>query len=78
MKARFEEREADFEGRADVVRLLLPEGHSLNHTYRGNRPGLEGQAYKIRHEQRSPRQERTGAAGAVSILRTKGGTAPSL
>ena len=27
------------------MRLLLPEGHSLNHTYRGNRPGLEGQAY---------------------------------
>ena len=78
MKARFEEREADFEGRADVVRLLLTEGHRLNNTYRGNRPRLEGEAYWIRHEQRSPRQERTGAAGAASILRTKGGTAPSL
>ena len=78
VQAGFEESEAHFEGRADVVRLLLPEGHSLNHTYRGNRPELEERAYTLRHERRTPRQRRTGPGGVVSVQRTKGGTAPPL
>ncbi len=71
-----QERTARLDGVANIVKLLLPEGHSLRHTYQGTRPEFEGWAYRIEHE-RAPGWAARGARGeppdtTITVQRTQG------
>ncbi len=50
INAKLEERNAAFQAKASIVRLLLPEGHILRHGYQGDRPELQGKFYAISHK----------------------------
>jgi hypothetical protein len=47
---RYAEHEANYNATSEVVRSLLPAGHTLLHTYRGYHPERQGAEYTIEHE----------------------------
>src|SRR5215207_1994165 len=46
---RYAQHDANYSATSDVVRSLLPAGHTLLHTYRGDHPELQGGEYSIEH-----------------------------
>lgn len=65
--ARRHERMSRFEAVADRVKLLLPVGHTLAHTYSGDNPSLQGAGYNINHFY-GPRR---GDPSEVSVEKTR-------
>ena len=69
INTRIAEQAARFETRATAVKLLLPIGHSLRHTYQGNRPELEGRTYTLKHESTRQRGRQAKPDGTITVER---------
>lgn len=66
LENRYAEHDANYSTSSEIVRLLLPSGHTLVHAYRGDHPEFRGAEYIIQHEVTIPGVP--GTSGGTEII----------
>jgi Ribonuclease G/E len=66
----YAEHDANYSTSSEIVRLLLPSGHTLVHAYRGDHPEFQGAEHIIQHEATTPGAPDT-SGGTEIIVRSR-------